>query len=103
MGPRAAAPAQARHAGLLTVLSRLVSPSGHLVKSVEPVEHHAQTFLILNINCTYVYTIFVNIKIYNHVGPAQHYGPRRRLSHPVLEGKPNVNHVRVRIRNSRTL
>jgi hypothetical protein len=24
------------------------------------------------------------------------------LSHPVLEGKPNVNHVRVRTRNSRT-
>jgi hypothetical protein len=24
------------------------------------------------------------------------------MSHPVLEGKPNVNHVRVRIRNSRT-
>jgi hypothetical protein len=24
------------------------------------------------------------------------------LSHPVLEGKPNVNHVRARIRNSRT-
>jgi hypothetical protein len=24
------------------------------------------------------------------------------LSHPVLEGKPNANHVRVRIRNSRT-
>jgi hypothetical protein len=26
----------------------------------------------------------------------------RRLSHPVLEGKPNVNHVCARIRNSRT-
>jgi hypothetical protein len=25
-----------------------------------------------------------------------------RLSHPVLEGKPNANHVRARIRNSRT-
>ena len=25
-----------------------------------------------------------------------------KLSHPVLEGKPNVNHVRARIRNSRT-
>ena len=24
------------------------------------------------------------------------------LSHPVLEGKPNANHVRVRISNSRT-
>jgi hypothetical protein len=24
------------------------------------------------------------------------------LSHPVLEGKPNANHVRARIRNSRT-
>jgi hypothetical protein len=24
------------------------------------------------------------------------------MSHPVLEGKPNVNHVRARIRNSRT-
>jgi hypothetical protein len=24
------------------------------------------------------------------------------MSHPVLEGKPNANHVRVRIRNSRT-
>jgi hypothetical protein len=27
-------------------------------------------------------------------------GPR--LSHPVLEGKPNANHVRARISNSRT-
>jgi ribonuclease HI len=26
----------------------------------------------------------------------------RQLSHPVLEGKPNANHVRARIRNSRT-
>jgi hypothetical protein len=26
----------------------------------------------------------------------------RRVSHPVLEGKPNVNHVRARIRNSCT-
>jgi hypothetical protein len=26
----------------------------------------------------------------------------RLLSHPVLEGKPNANHVRARIRNSRT-
>jgi hypothetical protein len=26
----------------------------------------------------------------------------RLLSHPILEGKPNVNHVRARIRNSRT-
>ena len=26
----------------------------------------------------------------------------RRVSHPVLEGKPNVNHVRDRISNSRT-
>jgi hypothetical protein len=25
-----------------------------------------------------------------------------RLSHPVLEGKPNANHVRARIRNSHT-
>jgi hypothetical protein len=25
-----------------------------------------------------------------------------KVSHPVLEGKPNVNHVRARIRNSRT-
>jgi ribonuclease HI len=25
-----------------------------------------------------------------------------KLSHPVLEGKPNANHVRARIRNSRT-
>jgi hypothetical protein len=24
------------------------------------------------------------------------------VSHPVLEGKPNANHVRARIRNSRT-
>jgi hypothetical protein len=30
--------------------------------------------------------------------------PRSRgwMSHPVLEGKPNANHVRARIRNSRT-
>jgi hypothetical protein len=27
---------------------------------------------------------------------------RHRLSHPVLEGKPNANHVRARISNSRT-
>jgi hypothetical protein len=26
----------------------------------------------------------------------------RKLSHPVSEGKPNANHVRARIRNSRT-
>jgi hypothetical protein len=26
----------------------------------------------------------------------------RRVSHPVLEGKPNVNHVRARIKNART-
>jgi hypothetical protein len=25
-----------------------------------------------------------------------------KVSHPVLEGKPNTNHVRARIRNSRT-
>jgi hypothetical protein len=24
------------------------------------------------------------------------------MSHPILEGKPNANHVRARIRNSRT-
>jgi hypothetical protein len=24
------------------------------------------------------------------------------MSHPVLEGKPNANHVRAKIRNSRT-
>jgi hypothetical protein len=28
--------------------------------------------------------------------------PMVHLSHPVLEGKPNVNHVRARISNSRT-
>jgi hypothetical protein len=28
--------------------------------------------------------------------------PSCQLSHPVLEGKPNANHVRARIRNSRT-
>jgi hypothetical protein len=28
--------------------------------------------------------------------------PRIWMSHPVLEGKPNANHVRARIRNSRT-
>jgi hypothetical protein len=27
---------------------------------------------------------------------------RRHVSHPVLDGKPNANHVRARIRNSRT-
>jgi hypothetical protein len=27
---------------------------------------------------------------------------REVVSHPVLEGKPNANHVRARIRNSRT-
>jgi hypothetical protein len=27
---------------------------------------------------------------------------KAQLSHPVLEGKPNANHVRARIRNSRT-
>jgi hypothetical protein len=26
----------------------------------------------------------------------------RRVSHPVLEGKPNVNHIRARIKNART-
>jgi hypothetical protein len=68
-----------------------VSPSGHLVKSSEnvkngvgggvqthalmeegretlgeavlPIEHHAQVFLIFNINYTYVYMIFCKIKI----------------------------------------
>jgi hypothetical protein len=29
-------------------------------------------------------------------------GPPSRVSHPVLEGKPNANHVHARIRNSRT-
>jgi hypothetical protein len=29
-------------------------------------------------------------------------GLSARLSHPVLEGKPNANHVRARISNSRT-
>jgi hypothetical protein len=29
-------------------------------------------------------------------------GGRRLLSHPVLEGKPNANHVRARISYSRT-
>jgi hypothetical protein len=29
-------------------------------------------------------------------------GLGRSMSHPVLEGKPNANHVRARIRNSRT-
>jgi hypothetical protein len=29
-------------------------------------------------------------------------GTQGSLSHPVLEGKPNVNHVRVRIKNTRT-
>jgi hypothetical protein len=28
--------------------------------------------------------------------------PAASVSHPVLEGKPNVNHVRARISNSRT-
>jgi hypothetical protein len=37
-------------------------------------------FLILNINCTYVYTIFYKIKIYNHDGSSQHYGSRLRRS-----------------------
>jgi hypothetical protein len=27
---------------------------------------------------------------------------RKKMSHPVLEGKPNANHVRARISNSRT-
>jgi hypothetical protein len=30
-----------------------------LGEAVKPVEHHAQIFLILNINCIYVYTFFV--------------------------------------------
>jgi hypothetical protein len=30
------------------------------------------------------------------------FAPVARLSHPVLEGKPNANHVRARIRISRT-
>jgi hypothetical protein len=29
-------------------------------------------------------------------------GRRREVSHPVLEGKPNANHVRARIKNSHT-
>jgi hypothetical protein len=32
----------------------------------------------------------------------QEAAPRRLLSHPVLEGKPNANHVRARISYSRT-
>jgi hypothetical protein len=32
----------------------------------------------------------------------QHQQHQPPLSHPVLEGKPNANHVRARIRNSRT-
>jgi hypothetical protein len=30
------------------------------------------------------------------------HGFRENMSHPVLEGKPNTNYVRARIRNSRT-
>jgi hypothetical protein len=30
-----------------------------LSEVVLPIEHHAQMFLILNINCIYVYTFFV--------------------------------------------
>jgi hypothetical protein len=29
------------------------------LEAVYPIEHHDQMFLILNINCTYVYIIFV--------------------------------------------
>jgi hypothetical protein len=35
-----------------------------------------------------------------YIRPAPRLGPP--LSHPVLEGKPNTNHVRARISNSRT-
>jgi hypothetical protein len=37
-------------------------------------------FLILNINCIYVYTFFGKIKKYNRVGSDQHYGPRLQIS-----------------------
>jgi hypothetical protein len=59
-------------------------------------------------------TVLGRKKYRNHSSkmPLQQFDPRTslysaatlpRLSHPVLEGKPNVNHVRARIRNSRTL
>jgi hypothetical protein len=46
---------------------------------------------------------------FRSLGGTPNYGPRQvskalipLMSHPVLEGKPNANHVRSRIRNSRT-
>jgi hypothetical protein len=36
--------------------------AGTLGKVVQPIEHHAQMFLILNINYIYVYTFFCKIK-----------------------------------------
>jgi hypothetical protein len=38
-------------------------------------------FLILNINCIYIYTFFCKIKKYNRVGPGQHYGSRLQPKH----------------------
>jgi hypothetical protein len=49
------------------------------VRSAQQVEHHAQIFLILNIN--YIYIRFFNKKIYNCVGPSQHYGSRLQSKH----------------------
>jgi hypothetical protein len=42
------------------------TPNGRRVEDIGqsclPVEHHAQVFIILNINCTYLYMIFCKIK-----------------------------------------
>jgi hypothetical protein len=38
----------------------------------------------------------------HNIPVAPMYPPMRVMSHPVLEGKPNANHVRARISNSRT-
>jgi hypothetical protein len=59
-----------------------------LGEAIKPIEHYAQVFLIFNINCTYVYMFFCKIKIYNRVGPGQHYGPRLRpkLSTTLMPG-----------------
>jgi hypothetical protein len=74
---------------------------------------HAKTSLLLNRNLVRVFPAPQTIEIlaapsallYLHIrawASADRPKQPSPMSHPVLEGKPNANHVRARISNSRT-
>jgi hypothetical protein len=46
------------------------------------------------------FLVLMEAQGFHYLVPIYIYRPQ--LSHPVLEGKPNANHVRAKIRNSRT-